>query len=101
MDAKQTGALVARRRRARGLSQAELAEELHISDKTVSKWETGRGMPGIDLLEALGEALQLSVSELVRGTELTPEELPKAAGEELVTSMKRGGKMLWRGVITA
>ena len=46
MDAKATGALIAQRRKQRALSQAELAERLHVTDKAVSRWETGRGMPG-------------------------------------------------------
>lgn len=77
MDAKATGALIAGRRRELGLSQAELAERLHVTDKAVSWWETGRGMPAIDSLEPLAEALGLTVSELLAGRMLTPEELPK------------------------
>lgn len=53
MDAKKTGELIAQCRKARGMSQGELASRLHVTDKAVSKWETGRGMPGIDTLEPL------------------------------------------------
>ena len=42
MDAKRTGALIAQRRKELGLSQAELAGQLHVTDKAVSRWETGR-----------------------------------------------------------
>ena len=56
MDAKATGTLIAARRKEKGLSQAELAERLHVTDKAVSRWETGRGMPAIDSLEPLAEA---------------------------------------------
>ncbi len=90
MDAKATGELIAARRRALALSQAELAERLHVTDKAVSRWETGRGMPGLDSLEPLSEALGLSVSELLGGKELTQEELPKAAGGQIMESMKQG-----------
>ena len=89
MDTKATGALIAQRRKERSLSQAELAERLHVTDKAVSRWETGRGMPGLDSLEPLSEALGLSVSELLSGKELTTEELPKAAGGQIMESMKR------------
>lgn len=41
MDAKKTGELIARRRKEQGLSQGELAERIHVTDKAVSKWETG------------------------------------------------------------
>lgn len=97
MDAKKTGELIARSRKEQGLSQGELAERLHVTDKAVSKWETGRGMPGIDSLEPLAEALGLSVSELLSGQRLTAEELPKAAGGQIVESMRRGWKMALKG----
>ena len=94
MDTKAIGALIARRRKERSLSQAELAERLHVTDKAVSRWETGRGMPGLESLEPLSEALGLSVSELLSGKELTREELPRAAGGQIMESMKR--EKLWK-----
>lgn len=99
MDAKTTGKLIAARRRALELSQAELAERLHVTDKAVSRWETGRGMPAIDSLEPLAEALGLSVSELLSGRELTAEELPREAGSQLVETMRKNAGMVWRGVL--
>ena len=67
MNAELTGQLIAVRRRELGLPQTELAEQLHVTDKAVSRWETGRGMPSVDLLEPLADALGLSVSELLSG----------------------------------
>ena len=89
MDAKATGGLIARRRKEQNWSQGDLAERLHVTDKAVSKWETGRGVPSVDLLEPLAEALDLTVSELLSGRELTPEELPKAAEAQMMESMER------------
>ena len=51
-----------------GLTQKELAERIGVSDKTVSKWETGRGLPDISVLPLLAEALGVSLSELFSGT---------------------------------
>ena len=45
MDAKATGGLIARRRKEKNWSQGELTERLHVTDKAVSRWETGRGLP--------------------------------------------------------
>ena len=101
MDAKKTGELIAECRKARGLSQGELASRLHVTDKAVSKWETGRGMPGIDTLEPLAEALGLSVSELLSGQRLTAEELPKAADGQIVESMRTGVRRARLGVLAA
>ena len=89
MDAKATGGLIARRRKEQNWSQGDLAERLHVTDKAISKWETGRGLPSVDLLEPLAEALDLTVSELLSGRELTPEELPKAAEAQVMESMER------------
>ena len=94
MDAKATGGLIARRRKERNWSQGDLAERLHVTDKAVSRWETGRGLPSLDLLEPLAEALGLTVSELLSGRELTPEELPKAAGEQIMETMQEKARIL-------
>lgn len=99
MDTKATGQLIAARRKAMSLSQAELAERIHVTDKAVSRWETGRGMPAIDSLEPLAEALNLSVSELLSGRELTAAELPREAGSQIVKTMRKNTGMVWRGVL--
>ncbi len=101
MDTKATGALIASRRKSLALSQAELAERLHVTDKAVSRWETGRGMPGLDSLEPLSEVLGLSVSELLSGKELTVEELPGEAEGQIMESMKRERKWKWTAWLLA
>ena len=68
MDPYVTGAAVKALREQRGLTQLQLAERLSVSDKTVSKWETGRGYPDITLLEPLADALSVSVAELLSGS---------------------------------
>ena len=67
MDREKTGALIAAARKERGLTQKELAERLHISDRAVSKWERGVGFPDVSLLEPLADALGLSVISLLHG----------------------------------
>lgn len=62
-----TGSAVRALREKAGLTQRQLAERLFLSDKTVSKWETGRGLPDVTLLEPLAGALGVSVAELLRG----------------------------------
>lgn len=70
MDRYVTGAMIRRLREARGMTQPELAQKLFVSDKTVSKWETGRGLPDITLLEPLADALSVSVIELMAGSDV-------------------------------
>lgn len=62
-----TGLTIKKLREKKGYTQKQLAEKLMLSDKTISKWETGRGLPDICLLEAISKALSVSVSELVSG----------------------------------
>ena len=62
-----TGAIIKALREKHRMTQAELAARLCVSDKAVSKWETGRGFPDVSLLEPLGRALHVSVPELLCG----------------------------------
>ena len=66
-----TGAIIKKLRESRKLSQSALAEKLRVSDKAVSKWETGRGYPDITLIEPLADALGISVMELLSGKDVT------------------------------
>lgn len=62
-----TGSVIRALREKRNMTQKQLAEKLMVSDKTVSKWETGRGLPDVSLLGPLAENLNVSVAELLRG----------------------------------
>ena len=62
-----TGAMIKRLREEKKLTQAELADKIFVTDKAVSKWETGRGYPDISLVEPLAKALDVSVIELLSG----------------------------------
>jgi len=65
MDKTQLGAFVAENRKALGLTQRELADRLHVTDKAVSKWERGLSYPDVTLLEPLADVFHLSLTELV------------------------------------
>ena len=67
MNQYVTGAMIKALREKNRLTQAQLAQKLHISDKTVSKWENGKGFPDISLLEPIAQAFGISVSELMAG----------------------------------
>lgn len=70
MDKYITGAAIRRLRESRHMKQEELAGKIFVSPKTVSKWETGQGLPDITLLEPLARALGISVIELFSGDEI-------------------------------
>ena len=71
MNTYVTGAAIRRLREERGLTQAQLAEMISVSDKAVSKWETGKGLPDLTLLDPLAKALGVSLMELMSGEPVT------------------------------
>lgn len=98
MDNVQTGRLIAELRKSKGLTQQQLADQINLSNKTISKWESGAGSPDISNLPILADALGITVDELLRGeisthvgnvsadiqengkkTELTPEQKKERA----------------------
>lgn len=62
-----TGKTIKELREKRNLTQRELAEKINVSDKTISKWETGKGLPDIGIIEELSKALCISIGELLTG----------------------------------
>ena len=82
MDAKKTGALIAERRKALGLTQKELAGRLIVSDKAVSKWETGAGYPEVTMLPLLAETLGITVDELLAGEVRADAPAPEQAAPQ-------------------
>lgn len=67
MDAKKTGKFISDNRKKQGLSQKELAEKLHITDKAVSKWERGLSFPDITMLIPISEILEITLYDLLTG----------------------------------
>ncbi|MDO5119251.1 MAG: helix-turn-helix domain-containing protein [Coriobacteriales bacterium] len=68
MDSYVTGAMIRRLREEQGITQADLAKRIGVSDKAISRWECGRGYPDITLLEPIAIALGVSVAELLAGS---------------------------------
>lgn len=87
MDARTFGGFVAACRKEKGMTQAELAEKLHVTDKAVSRWERGVGFPDIATLEPLAAALEVSVLELMKSERIEAAHLgqEEAAGVVLDT----------------
>lgn len=68
MNQYVTGAVIKELRQKNSMTQVQLADRLGVSDKTVSKWETGKGYPDITLLEPIAQAFRVSVAELLSGS---------------------------------
>ena len=79
MDSIETGARIAAQRKAKGLTQKQVADALHITDKAVSKWECGKNFPDLTLLESLAAALDTTPAELLGLNEKSEDEALAAA----------------------
>lgn len=95
MDLKRTGALIAQRRRELELTQSQLAELVGVTDKAISRWETGRGFPDAAYLQPLAQALDLSITEIVNGEMTQPETAARQADAAALSMLRYGRKMLW------
>lgn len=71
MNQYVTGAMIKELRERNNLTQLQLAERIGVSDKTISKWETGKGYPDVSLLEPIAKEFSISVAELIAGNMVT------------------------------
>ena len=89
MDQRKIGSFIAARRKDNGLTQSQLAEKLGITDKAVSKWETGKSMPDLSLFVPLCDLLQITLNELLSGEFIADENLREKSDQillEIVTN---------------
>ena len=81
MDQKRIGAFIARRRKELRMTQKELAQKLGVTDRAVSKWENGRCMPDLSLIQPLSRILEVGVNDLLSG-EIIPEKQYRKKSED-------------------
>ena len=101
MDNNKTGRFIAERRKELGYNQKDLAEKLNVTDKAVSKWETGRSSPDVSLLMPLAEILNISVAEILNGEKISHEEISTASNEIIVKSLKKSKSKIVLAIILA
>ena len=100
MDAKITGCFIAQLRKELGLTQKELAEKLEVTDKAISRWETGKGLPDTSLLKPLAEIFGVSVGELLSGKRMDDSQIKSQADHIILESLgyeERQEK--WKGIL--
>lgn len=88
MDMQRIGRFLQELRKAQGLTQARLGERLGVTDKTVSRWETGVYLPPVEMLQALSALYGVSINELLAGQRLAPEAAVEKAEETLIDVLK-------------
>ena len=100
MDQIKIGKFIAEMRKEQNLTQQDLAEKLGISNKTVSKWECGNGMPDYAVMESLCDVLQININELLSGERLPSQEYSKKAEENMMSLMQESSKNYKRDIRT-
>lgn len=84
MNQNKIGEFIAACRKDKGLTQMQLAEKLNITNRAVSKWETGKSLPDASIMLELCEILGITVNELLSGERIIMEDYKKKAEENLV-----------------
>lgn len=88
MDQIRIGKFIAACRKEKGMTQVALAEKLGITDRAISKWETGKSMPDYGIMPQLCEELNINVNELISGEKIMAEEYNKHAEKALLEMTK-------------
>ena len=92
MDQIKIGKFIAKCRKKNNLTQMQLAEKLNITDRAISKWENGKGMPDSSIMIDLCNELKISVNELLSGEKIEMKEYNKKAEENLFELNKSNEK---------
>lgn len=88
MNAADVGRFIAVQRKKKTLTQKELAAQLNVTDKAVSKWETGKCYPDIEMIEKLSEIFEVSINEILSGKRIEPENQMEEAERNVIRVMK-------------
>ena len=88
MDQKRIGSFISKLRKEKNLTQQELADQLHVTDRAVSHWENGRRLPDISLLKDISNILGVSVNELLSAEKYTEKNSTKKTDENLINSLR-------------
>ena len=101
MDQKKIGKFIAQCRKEQNLTQVELANQLNVSDRSVSKWENGKCMPDLSLFKPLCDCLHISINELLSGERIEPESYQQKLEENIIINihlLKKKIKEIFRGI---
>ena len=88
MDQIKIGRFITKVRKEKNLTQRQLADILSISDKTISKWECGKGLPEVSLMFPLCDVLEITVNDLLTGERVSEVDYQKKAEENMMNLMK-------------
>lgn len=100
MNQKDIGQFIYKCRKEKGLTQAQLAETLNVSDKSISRWENGKTMPDLSLYEPLCNTLDIQISELLYGKKMNEKEKLIQGDRSAMEIFKTKSELLTFGILT-
>lgn len=102
MNQEKIGKFIAERRKQKKMTQAELGEELGVTEKSISNWENGRNMPDLSLFKPLCKILDITINELLSGEKLSEQEYRERFEENIVNTIDYSTNKLnkYRGLIS-
>lgn len=89
MDTKKVGMFLKQLRTENGMTQEQLGEKIGVSNKTISRWETGNYMPPIECLKILSDLYQISINEILGGERATGEDFTRVAEQNIESTLKQ------------
>ena len=89
MDTQKIGKFLKELRKENNMTQEQLGERIGVTNKTVSRWETGNYMPPIESLKLLSDIYQISINEILSGERLTQENYQEAAEDNLTSALEK------------
>lgn len=101
MNEKATGNFIAEIRKQKNMTQKDLAEVIGVSDKTISKWETGKSLPDLAYLGDLCKALDITVNEILAGQRISENDYSKKAEETIMSLMKDNEKIKTTTIVSS
>lgn len=88
MDIIKTGEFIAKLRKDKGLTQEQFGDKMGVTNKTVSRWETGKYLPPADILLLMSELFDVSINELLAGQRLSDDEYKQTADNNLTEALR-------------
>ena len=92
MDKLKVGSFIAEQRKIRSLTQKQFANMVGVTDKAVSRWETGKSYPDTETLEKISEIFEVSISDILSGEIAKPENKVEAADKNIIDAIQLNKK---------
>lgn len=94
MNQEKIGKFILKRRKEKNMTQQELADKIGVTDRAISKWENGRGMPDLSLMKPLCDELGITINELISGENLDKKEYKKKSDENIINTISYSDKKI-------